>query len=134
MTVDLTIPTTRPADTTEADALRLRAARGFELFEARGHETVRTGPYRYIVPASKAGEFYAVDYSREVCECPDYEHAGLGACKHLFAVGALRASRRSSTADSLAALEDAYRHEIADDDERCEMRERIVRTRRLAGI
>ena len=131
MTVATSVPNTADTDETRA-ALRARAFRGLELHEARGSEIVRTGPFTYLVPGS--GRPYAVNYSRETCECRDYEHACLGCCKHLFAVGIHRAARRSATADSLAALEEAYAHEIADPDERCEMRERIVRARRLAGL
>ncbi len=126
-----TAPTAPDTDETR-EALRTRALRGLELHEARGSEIVRTGPFTYLVPGS--GRPYAVNYSRETCECRDYEHAGLGCCKHLFAVGIHRAARRSATADSLAALEEAYAHEIADPDERLEMRERLARARRLAGL
>ncbi len=132
MTVTTSVPKAPRPDTDETRAaLRARAFRGLELHEARGSEIVRTGPFTYLVPGS--GRFYAINYSRETCECKDFEHAGYGCCKHLFAVGIHRAARRSATADSLAALEEAYAHEIADPDERCEMRERIVRARRLAG-
>ncbi len=134
MTVTETIPAPNTADTDETRAaLRARAFRGFGLHEARGSEIVRTGPHTYLVPGS-GGRFYAVNYKTETCDCPDFEHSGLGCCKHLFAVGIHRAARRSSTAAGLAALEDAFRHELADPDEREEMRERIVRTRRLAGL
>ncbi len=126
-------PATR-TDTTEADALRLRAARGFELFESRGREIVRTGPFTYLVPGSKDGEFYAVNYKTETCDCQDYEYSGLGACKYLSSVGCLRASRRSSTAANLDALEDIARHEDRDPDERLELLEDLARARRLAGI
>ncbi len=133
MTVATTIPTPNTADTDETRAaLRARAFRGLELHEARGSEIVRTGPFTYLVPG--VGRSYAVNYKTETCECPDFEHSGLECCKHLFAVGIHRAARRSSTAAGLAALEEAYAHEIADPDERCEMRERIVRARRLAGL
>ena len=135
MTVTRSVPNATTTDTDETRAaLRARAFRGFELHEARGSEIVRTGPFTYLVPSCSGGRFYAVNYKTETCECPDFEHAGYGCCKHLFAVGIHRAARRSATADSLAALEEAYAHEIADPDERCEMRERIVRARRLAGL
>jgi hypothetical protein len=133
MTVATSVPNTADTDETRA-ALRARAFRGLELHEARGSEIVRTGPFTYLVPSCSGGGTYAVNYKTEACECPDYEHSGLAACKHLFAVGIHRAARRSSTAAGLAALEEAYAHEIADPDERCEMRERIVRARRLAGL
>ena len=91
----------RHPDTDETRAaLRARAARGLELYEARGAEIVRTAPFCYLVPGSR-GRSYAVNYRRETCDCPDFEHAGLGACKHLFSVGALRASRRTAAAAGL---------------------------------
>lgn len=129
----MTVTTSVPApDTAEDDALRARAFRGFDLFEARGSEIVRTGPFTYLVPGSKC--FYAVNYKAETCECLDFEHAGFEACKHLFAVGCLRASRRSTTAASLAALEDMARHEDLDSEERLELLDDLVRARRLAGL
>jgi len=131
MTVTTSVPNATDTDETRA-ALRARAFRGLELHEARGSEIVRTGPFTYLVPGDR--RFYAVNYSRETCECPDFEHAGYGCCKHLFAVGIHRAARRSVTAAGLAVLEETYAHEIADPDERCEMRERIVRARRFAGL
>ena len=95
MTVATTIPAPTAPDTDETRAaLRARALRGRELHEARGSEIVRTGPFTYLVPGS--GRPYAVNYSRETCECRDYEHAGLGCCKHLFAVGIHSAARRSA--------------------------------------
>ena len=90
MTVTTSVPNATDTDETRA-ALRARAFRGLELHEARGSEIVRTGPFTYLVPGS--GRPYAVNYSRETCECRDYEHAGLGCCKHLFAVGIHRAAR-----------------------------------------
>ncbi len=134
MTVATTIPAPAPTDTDETrDALRARADRGLALFEKCGSEIVRTGPFTYLVPGS-GGRSYAVDYRAETCECKDFEHAGLGACKHLYAVGATRAARRSSTAESLRLLEERFRSEIMDEDERCELRERIVRARRFASL
>ena len=131
MTVTTSVPNATDTDETRA-ALRARAFRGLELHEARGSEIVRTGPHTYLVPG--VGRPYAVNYKTETCECPDFEHAGYGCCKHLFAVGIHRAARRSVTAAGLAVLEETYAHEIADPDERCEMRERIVRARRFAGL
>jgi len=122
MTVANTIPAPNTADTDETRAaLRARAFRGLELHEARGSEIVRTGPHTYLVPGS-GGRSYAVNYKTETCDCPDFEHAGYGCCKHLFAVGIHRAARRSSRAAGLAVLEETYR------------RERLARARRLAGL
>ncbi len=127
VTTSVAAPTAPDTDETRA-ALRTRAFRGLELHEARGSEIVRTAPHTYLVPGS--GRFYAVNYKTETCECPDFEHAGYGCCKHLFAVGIHRAARRSRAAAGLAALEDAYRHELMGEDERLELRESVVRLRR----
>ena len=127
-----TIPAPAPLDNDEtAAALRKRAARGLELFEARGSEIRRTSPNTYLVPGHDPRGGYVVNYSRETCECRDFEFSGLGACKHLFAVGALRAARRSEAADYLAGLEDRARNEDMDPDERLELLDRIRRGRRF---
>ncbi len=134
MTVATTIPASAATSTDETRAaLRARADRGLALFEKRGSEIVRTGPFTYLVPGSGPAP-YAVDYAAETCGCKDFEHAGLWACKHLFAVGASRAARRSRTAEGLRLLEERFRSEIMDEDERCELRDRIVRARRFAGL
>lgn len=39
-------------------------------------------------------------------------------CKHILAVGVLRAKRRGAPARRLAAFEDRIRHELLDDEER----------------
>ena len=66
MTVATTIPAPTAPDTDETRAaLRARALRGLELYEARGSEIVRTGPWTYTVPSpataptSSAGGFAA---------------------------------------------------------------------------
>jgi hypothetical protein len=48
-------------------------------------------------------------------------------CKHLYAVGIFRASRRFEASAHLAGLEDRARHEDLDPDERSELLERIAR-------
>jgi hypothetical protein len=52
-----------------------------------------------------------------------------GACKHILAVGILNAKRRGATLRSLAGLGESYRHELLDDEERQELRDRILRLR-----
>jgi hypothetical protein len=123
-----------PAPTTtdeEVAALRKRADRGLALYEARGDEIRKTSASTYLVPGSDSRGGYVVNYSRERCECRDYEHSGLGVCKHLFAIGALRAARRRSAAEHLASLEDQARNEDMDPDERRELLDRIRRGRRF---
>ncbi len=124
-----TIPA--PAPTDEAAALRKRADRGLALFESRGDEIRKTSPNTYLVPGSDPRGGYVVNYSRETCECRDFEHSGLGVCKHLFAVGALRAARRRSATEHLAGLEDRAANEDMDPDERAELLDRIRRGRRF---
>ncbi len=114
MTVTRSVPNATTTDTDETRAaLRARAFRGFELHEARGSEIVRTGPFTYLVPGDR--RFYAVNYSRETCECPDFEHAGYGCCKHLFAVGIHRAARRSATArpERTYSEHETYRRDLS---------------------
>ncbi len=132
MIVDLTIPAPAERGTDETrEAIAARMGRGFELFESRGSEIVRTSPNHYLVPGSRPNGGYAVDYKNETCECRDFEFAGLGVCKHLAAVGCLRAARRADAADYLADLEDRAAHEDMDPDERGELLDRIRRGRRF---
>ena len=128
---EATIPNTTTTATDEAAALRKRADRGLALFENRGDQIRKTSASTYLVPGSDPRDGYVVNYARETCECRDFEHSGLGVCKHLFAVGALRAARRRSAVEHLAALEDQVRNEDLDPDERGELLDRIRRGRRF---
>ena len=85
----------------------------------------------YLAPGSDPRGGYVVNYARETCECRDFEHSGLGVCKHLFAVGALRAARRRSAVEHLARLEDEARNADTDPDERLELLDRIRRGHRF---
>ena len=128
---EATIPAPAPTATDEAAALRERADRGLALYEARGDQIRKTSASTYLVPGSDPRGGYVVNYSREKCECRDYEHSGLGVCKHLFAVGALRAARRRSAVEHLARLEDEAARDDLDADERLELLDRIRRGRRF---
>ena len=112
-------------------ALRKRADRCLALYENRGDQIRKTSASTYLVPGSDPRGGYVVNYSRETCECRDYEHSGLGVCKHLFAVGALRAARRRSAVEHLARLEDEAARDDLDADERLELLDRIRRGRRF---
>ena len=121
-----TVAHPRPLDTREERALA--------LYRERGTEIVRTGPHTYLVPSCSGRGSYAVDYASETCDCPDFTIPRPGRepgepCKHVYAVGIRRAKRRGTTARRLAALEELYRHEILSDEERCELRDRILRIR-----
>ncbi len=72
-----------------------REARALELYRTRGHEIHRFGTGLYRVPSCSAGGYYTVDYLEETCTCPDFLHGRRENCKHLLAVGILKASRRS---------------------------------------
>lgn len=129
MTVTTSVPEAPRPDTREKRALA--------LYRERGAEIVRTGPYTYLVPScsSEAGGSYAVDYEVESCDCPDFTLRGRltgEPCKHVYAVGIHRAKRRGqrSYGGRLAALEEMYRHEILSEEERLEIRDRILRIKR----
>ena len=116
---------------TQARSLDTREERALELYRTCGHEIVRTGPHTYLVPSCSGRDSYAVDYASETCDCPDFTIPRRGReagepCKHVYAVGIHRAKRRGTTARRLAALEEMYRHEILSDEERCELRDRIL--------
>jgi uncharacterized Zn finger protein len=130
-----------------ARQIRERTTRGMLLFNAGAVHRLEAELYAV---AASAGGFWSVDYSREWCDCPDYEHrAGkVGApCKHLAAVGIARAARRSGVREvrvvevasgdpfracgsrRMAELRDVIRHD-ADDAERERAREELARLRR----
>ena len=128
---EATIPAPAPTTTDEAAALRKRADRGLALFENRGDQIRKTSANTYLVPGSDPRGGYVVNYTRETCECRDFEHSGLGVCKHLFVVGALRAARRRSAVEHLARLEDEARNADMDPSDRLELLDRIARGRRF---
>jgi hypothetical protein len=70
-----------------------------------------------------------VDYLDETCTCKDFEIRG-EVCKHVLCVGVLRARRRGDTARRLAEIEERLAHELMGDDERQELRDRVLRARR----
>jgi hypothetical protein len=116
-------------NTPEESSANPRAERALELYHERGRDIERESTYVYLVPSCTGEGMYRVHYGEETCECPDYEIRG-EVCKHILAVGVLRAKRRGATARSLADLEERYRHELMDDEERCELRDRVLRLRR----
>jgi len=125
------VPTAPRPDTRELRALA--------LYRERGAEIVRTGPHTYLVPSCSGGEPYAVDYAEETCECPDFTIPRPGRepgepCKHVYAVGIHRAKRRGTTVRKLAALEETYRHELRDAEDRGEIYDRIVKLRAKLGL
>jgi hypothetical protein len=110
-----------------------RAERALELYRTRGRDIERISPDVYLVPSCTGEGVYRVDYAAESCSCRDYE-IRRDVCKHVLAVGILRAKRRGATARHLDDLEDQLRHELMDEDERLELRERIIRLRRRLGL
>jgi hypothetical protein len=73
-----------------------RALRALALYRERGAEIERTGPFTYLVPSCTGTGSWAVNYERETCDCPDFERRG-DACKHVYAVGIMRAKRRGAS-------------------------------------
>ena len=106
-----------------------RELRALELYHERGRDIERLSPHVYLVPSCSGEGLYRVDYAAESCSCPDHEIRG-EVCKHVLAVGILRAKRRGATLRSLAALEEQLAHELMDDEERQELRDRVLRLRR----
>jgi predicted nucleic acid-binding Zn finger protein len=106
-----------------------RAERALELYRHHGRKIVRLAENVYRVPSQDGERSYDVVYGeREECVCPDFEFHG-GPCKHILAVGISVAKRRGATLRSLDALEESYRHELMDEEERQELRDRILRLR-----
>ncbi len=110
-----------------------RELRALRLFEERGAEIVRTGPWTYLVPSCSGGEPYVVNYRRETCDCPDaLRHPDLN-CKHLLAVAVKRAKKRGATARRLRTLEDRYEHEDLEPGARLELLDEVIGLRRRLG-
>jgi hypothetical protein len=109
-----------------------RAERALELYRHHGRKITRLSENVYRVPSQDGRRSYDVLYGeREECVCPDFEfHGGSFACKHILAVGILRAKRRGATLRSLSGLEDQLSHELMPDEERQELRDRVLRLRR----
>ncbi len=97
MTVTTSVPETTGTDSPE----QVRALRGLRLFEERGHEIERLPGDVYLVPGS-GDRTYTVDYAAETCTCPDHTRREI-ACKHLYAVGISRATRRGGPVGELPA-------------------------------
>jgi hypothetical protein len=132
----------RPATTDEA-AQQRRAA--IQQRTTRGLLTFNTGKVHrlegevWAVPSTRGG-FHQVDLAREECECEDFEFYGRDhyvACRHIYAAAIANASdarrRRGTTLRSLAALEDQLVHELMGDEERQELRDRVLALRRRLG-
>jgi hypothetical protein len=115
-----------------AQMIASRAERGIKLYLSRRQLITKTGPDTYTVPAS-GDAAYAVRYGGEVesCECVDFSvHGGQVPCKHLIATALMFAARRRSSEGRLRELEERYRHELTSDEERQELRDRIIRLRK----
>ena len=132
MAVQPSIRTTTPEVTPERSS---RAERALELYRNHGRDIERVARDLYLVPSCSGRGFYAVTYGGDVeaCDCPDHAHHPDGACKHILAVGILRAKRRGASVRALTALEDELAHELMDDVERQELRDRVLRLRRRLG-
>jgi predicted nucleic acid-binding Zn finger protein len=113
-----------------------RAERALELYRHHGRKIVRLAENVYRVPSQDGERSYDVVYGeREECVCPDFEfHGGSFACKHILAVGISVAKRRGATVRALARLEESYRHELMDEEQRQELRDRVLRLRRRLGL
>jgi hypothetical protein len=128
--VDTTILRNAP----EKSSANTRAERALRLFEERGREIERVADDTYLVPSCTGEGVYRVRYGeQERCQSADFEFHG-GPCKHLMAVGLSVARRRGQTARRLDALEERLAHELMDDDERQELRDRVLRLRRRLGL
>jgi hypothetical protein len=111
-----------------------RETRALELYRHHGRDIERVAPDVYLVPSCAGEGVYRVHYGEESCTCPDHAHHPERACKHILAVGILNAKRRGATVRALAALEESYRHQLVPDEERQELRDRVLRLRRRLGL
>jgi uncharacterized Zn finger protein len=133
-----------------------RETRALELYENRGHLIRSIASDTYEVPScGMQGRRYTVRYggrAREACTCKDFEFGHI--CKHLLAVGIMHAARRGGVREvrtlevvagdpfkaasrnraQLRYLEDRLRHELLDDEQRQELRDRVLALRRRLGL
>jgi hypothetical protein len=111
-----------------------RETRALELYRHHGCDIERAARGVYLVPSGSSEGTYRVDYAAETCSCPDHAHHPERACKHILAVGILRAKRRGATLRSLTALEDQLAHELMDEEDRQHLRDQVLRLRRRLSI
>ena len=74
-----------------------RAERGIRLLEEHGDSIHQVAPEVYEVPSCTGRGVYRVVYGglEERCDCPDAAYHPGRPCKHLLAVGAMHAAKRS---------------------------------------
>lgn len=104
----------------------------------RGMLTYNTGKVHrlegdlWAVPSTRGG-FHQVDLGVEACDCEDFTFYGRGrgvACRHIYAAAIAREKRTRMQRATLRHLEERYRHELLSDEERQELRDRVLRLRR----
>jgi hypothetical protein len=139
----LATPGTRPTETwrntvdtpivresSPQSSTKLRAERALDLYRDHGRKIMRLSESVYRVPSQDGERSYDVLYGeREECPCPDHQYRGV-ACVHLLAIGIHKAKSRGATVRALAALEEELAHELLSDEERQELRDRVLRLRR----
>jgi hypothetical protein len=138
-------------ETTHPDIGEMIASRGrraWDLYLSRHQRIQHIGEDSYSVPGS-GSKHYRVRYGAGVegCECVDFSvHGGQVPCRHLITTGLMFAARRrepkartiSVASDPFAAgasagsskLKERLRHELMDDEERQELRDRVLRLRK----
>jgi hypothetical protein len=130
----MTIAQRAPEPTTEREerwrAIRERTTRGLLTYNA-GNVLHLEGDV-WAVRSTTRGGYHRVDLAGESCTCEDWTHFGSERgipCRHVYAVAIAHATRRSRATATLRELEARYRHELMDDHERQELRDRIKRLR-----
>jgi hypothetical protein len=117
----------------EKSSANTRELRALELYRTHGRDIERLAAHLYRVPSQDGERSYDVLYGeREECQCNDHQYRGV-ACVHIIAVGIHKAKSRGATVRALARLEESYHHELMDDDEHQELRDRVLALRRRFG-
>lgn len=84
--------TTKPETKHDSD---MRMKRGLALLESNGKSIVENEDGSFSVPSQTHGNSYEVRLISErwVCTCPDFEYRAVDACKHIFAVRMMIATK-----------------------------------------
>ena len=113
--------------------IRERTTRGMLTYNT--HRVHHLEGSLWAVPSSRGG-FHRVDLEPETCDCEDFTYFGADnaiACRHIVAAAIARAKRARMSRATLRHLEERLAHELVPDEERQELRDRVLALRRRLG-
>jgi hypothetical protein len=111
-------------------AIKERTTRG--LLTYNSGKVHRLQGDAWAVPSTRGG-FHVIDLMLEVCDCEDFTYFGANndvACRHIVAAAVAREKRARMQRATLRHLEERLAHELLDDEDRQELRDRVLALRR----